>query len=58
MIQNNLEDQMKAIDSMLDVVVASGMEVEVIYWALRYMKENPSAEPAEAFIMGVTEWIK
>jgi hypothetical protein len=34
------------------------MEVEVIYFALKYMKENPSVTPAEAFVMGVTEWIK
>lgn len=55
---NTDKEQMQAIDQMLDSVLEFGMEVEVIYWALKYIKENPSATPAEAFALGVTEWVK
>lgn len=54
----DVKQQMDVIDSQLDKAIEFGMEVEVIYFALKYMKENPSVSPAEAFVMGVTEWIK
>lgn len=54
----DVKQQMDVIDSQLDKAIEFGMEVEVIYFALEYMKENPSVSPAEAFVMGVTEWIK
>lgn len=54
----DIKQQMDVIDSQLDKAIEFGMEVEVIYFALKYMKENPSVSPAEAFVMGVTEWIK
>ena len=52
------KEQMEAIDQMLDPVIESGLEVEVIYWALKYMKKNPEATPAEAFALGIAEWVK
>lgn len=52
------QDQMQAIDQMLDSAIEFGMEVEVIYWALKYIRENPSATPAEAFALGITEWVR
>jgi hypothetical protein len=52
------KEQMEAIDQMLDPVIESGLEVEVIYWALKYMKNNPEATPAEAFALGIAEWVK
>lgn len=55
---NTDKEQMEAIDQMLDSVLEFGMEVEVIYWALKYMKEHPEASPVEAFALGVTEWVK
>ncbi len=54
----DVKQQMDVIDSQLDKAIEFEMEVEVIYFALKYMKENPSVSPAEAFVMGVTEWIK
>ncbi len=51
-------DQMQAISSMLDEALEYGLEVEVIYWALKYMRENPTISPVEAFALGVTEWVK
>lgn len=52
------EEQMEAIDKMLDSAIEFGMEVEAIFSALKYMKENPSVSPAEAFALGVAEWVK
>lgn len=54
----NTKEQMEAIDQMLDSVMQVGLEVEVIYWALTYMKENPSVTPAEAFALGIAEWVR
>lgn len=52
------KEQMEAIDKMLDSAIEFGMEVEVIFSALKYMKENPSVSPVEAFALGVSEWVK
>jgi len=50
--------ELEAIGNMLDVALEYGYEVEVIYFALKNMKENPTLSPLEAFTLGVTEWIK
>ena len=34
------------------------LEVEVVTWALKYMKENPNLTIDEAITMGYSEWIK
>jgi predicted RNA methylase len=52
------KEQMEVISTQLDVALEYGLEVEAIYYALKYMKENPTVTPAEAFILGVTEFIK
>lgn len=54
----NEREQMDVIGNMLDVALEYGLEVEVIYYALKYMKQNPDILPAEAFLMGVSEWVK
>lgn len=54
----NEKEQMDAIGNMLDVALEYGLELEVIYYALKYMKQNPDILPAEAFLMGVSEWVK
>lgn len=51
-------DQMDVIDKQLDVAMEYGMEVEVIYYALKYIKENPTITPAEAFCLGISELVK
>ena len=51
-------EEMQAIGDMLDTALEFGLEVEVIYHALQYVRENPKASPAQAFALGVTEWIK
>ena len=52
------KEQMEVISNQLDIALEFGMEVEAIYFALKYMKENPTVTPAEAFMLGVTEWVK
>ena len=53
-----VKDEMQAIGDMLDTALEFGMEIEVIYHALKYMKEDPSVTPAQAFALGVTEWVR
>lgn len=57
-MQQMNEEDAKVIDEVLDQAIEAGLEVEVIYWALRTMKDNPKLTPSEAMILGVTEWIK
>jgi predicted RNA methylase len=51
-------NQKDVIDQGLDTAIQFGLEVEVIYYALKAMKENPQLTPAEAFVFGVAEWVK
>lgn len=53
-----LDKQLDAIDKLLGKAIEHEMEVEVIYYALKYAKEHPEVSPAEAFLLGVTEWVK
>ena len=57
-MQDNVNEQMEAISNLLDVALDYGLEVEVIYFALKYMGENTQLSPAEAFQLGISEWIK
>ena len=54
----HIEEQMDAISELLDVALEHELELETIYYALIYMKNNPTATPLEAFQLGVSEWIK
>jgi hypothetical protein len=51
-------EEKNVISNGLDAALEFGLEVEVIYQALRAMKEDPKLTPVEAFIIGVTEWVK
>jgi hypothetical protein len=55
---DNRELELEAIGKLLDTSLEYGFEVEVIYYALKTMKENPTLNPVEAFTLGVTEFIK
>jgi hypothetical protein len=50
--------EMKVISVLLDEVLEYGMEVEVIYYALKLMREDDSLSPAQAFQEAVNEFIK
>lgn len=52
------EEDMKAIDTYLDLALEAGLEIEVIYFALIAMKKNPELTPSEALAVGITEWIR
>ena len=54
----DIEEQMNAISDLLDVSLEHELELETIYYALVYMKNNPTVTPLEAFQLGLTEWIK
>lgn len=52
------KDELQAIGDVLDEALEAGLEVEVIYWALKAMKENPQLTIPEAMALGITEWVK
>lgn len=49
---------MKVIGVLLDEAMDNGLEVEVIYYALKVMQEDPTLSPAQAFQAGMDEWVK
>jgi predicted RNA methylase len=49
---------MKVIEVLLDEAMEHGMEIEVIYSALKAVKEDPEITPAQAFQYGMDEWVK
>lgn len=57
-MEYNIEEQMDAIAGLLEIAEENEMEIEVIYYALVYMKNNPNVTPYEAFQLGFTEWMK
>ena len=59
--ENNTEILVSDMDTIAMVLEQSSEEnlaVEVVTWALRYMKENPSLTISEAITMGFYEWVK
>lgn len=58
MLKEMDKTEIEAIDQILDVVMEEGLEVECIYWALKAMQQDPKLTPAQAFALGMAEWIK
>jgi len=59
--ENDTETLLSEMDTVAMALERSreeGLEVEVVTWALRYMKENPSLTISEAITMGYYEWSK
>jgi predicted RNA methylase len=52
------QTDMKVISVLLDEAMAEGLEVEVIYSALKTMREDDSITPAQAMQVAMDEWIK
>lgn len=50
--------EMDAVEIALQRSREENLDVEVVTWALRYMKENPSLTISEAITMGFFEWVK
>jgi hypothetical protein len=49
---------MDAVATVLEHSCEEGLEVEVVTWALRYMKNDPTLTLSEAITMGYYEWVK
>jgi hypothetical protein len=58
MLRETNKSELETIDKLLDQVIEQGLEVECIYWALKAMQEDPTLTPAQAFSLGLAEWIK
>lgn len=50
--------EMQIINDMLIEAQEYGLTFEVVTFALKYMKEDPSLSIAKALEMGYAEWIK
>ena len=53
-----MNTEMKVISVLLDEALEQGLEVEVIYSALKVMREDDSLSPAQAFQEAINEWVK
>lgn len=52
------QTDMKVISVLLDEALEHGLELEVIYSALKVMREDDSLTPAQAFQEAIQEWVK
>ena len=52
------QTDMKVISILLDEAMGEGLEVEVIYSALKTMREDDSITPAQAMQVAMDEWVK
>jgi predicted RNA methylase len=52
------QTEMKVISVLLDEAMNEGLEVEVIYSALKYMREEETMTPSQAFQEAMNEWVK
>lgn len=53
-----MEKEITTISYLLTLANALNLEAEVVTFALKYMKENPSLTIEEAMGMSYEEWIK
>ena len=51
-------DEFEAIQNALKGASEFNLEVEVVWYALKYMKENPRLTIEEAINLGFKEWVK
>ena len=52
------QTDMKVISILLDEAMNEGLEVEVIYHALKIMREDDAITPAQAMQEAMNEWVK
>jgi predicted RNA methylase len=52
------QTEMKVISVLLDEAMNEGLEVEVIYSALKVMREEETMTPSQAFQEAMNEWVK
>jgi len=51
-------EQISLIGDLLNESKEYALDPEVIFYALKSIRENPELEPYEAFAIGHSEWIK
>ena len=52
------QTEMKVISILLDEAMEYGLEVEVIYSALKLMREDDAITPSQAMQEAMNEWVK
>lgn len=57
-MEENIHDIMDYVSEILEEARQHGLEVEVVTWALKAMKENPSLSLVEAITEGYENWLK
>lgn len=55
---SSLVSDMDSIATVLERAHKQHVEVEVVTWALRYMKNDPTLTISEAITMGYYEWVR
>jgi hypothetical protein len=51
-------DELNIIGTCLDDASEYGLECEVVYFALKYMKQDPTLSIIQAITYGYDEWVK
>ena len=54
----DIHRSMDIVEHVLHEAEDFGLTVEVVTWALKYMKENPKLDISDAIILGIEEWVK
>ena len=52
------QTDMAVISTLLDEAMEFGLEIEVIYTALKTMRDDDAISPSQAFQHAMDEWIK
>ena len=52
------QTDMKVISVLLDEAMEQGLEIEVIYQALKTMREDDAITPSQAMQEAMNEWVK
>jgi hypothetical protein len=55
---NKMLEEFEAVKNAIKGASEYGLEVEVIVFALKYMKENPRLTVKEAISLGYEDWVK
>jgi hypothetical protein len=57
-IQENIYDVMKYVKYTLEEAKECHMETEIVVWALKYMKDDPTLTIKQAMAYSFNDWIK
>ena len=57
-MEENIHDIMDYVSDVIDEARDQNLEIEVVTWALKAMKANPSLSIVEAINEGYEHWVK